>query len=400
MRNMAKTARHWLAVGWFWPLVLLVLPDCGFQAGSTTSTPPPNLNPGTGSPTSVVFCDIEPPIFGRHCASPEEVAQGVRIADGAVALNNGSVSAIAIDDSPAALAACSGTPQAVQFYGAFPNGYASCVTAGDIGPGGNYSNTDALCAAQCEDFFGETDSSGTLTPDNPPDPSVAAWCQANAHAHASTNFPETPLTSSLDFTSGCTTGGAFNTTFADPRRAREAVVWRDGVNVAASGNTLTKNAGMTTAFDAGADSSQTIAVGSDGFVDFVSGENTKAKFLGLSTGSPPEPNVDFHHIGFAIELSNDETISIWESGTEVKHQIAPYNAGDHFRVHVQASSDGTTATVTYTQIPAANACVDGQACNEQLLYTSTAHPPYPFRVDASLEDLNGTLTAQLVRIHQ
>ena len=398
MRNVVKTARHWLAVAWFWPLVLLVLPNCSFKPGAaSTSTPPPpgpNLNQGTAPFSSVVFCDIEQQNM-RHCASPAEISQGVPIQSGAVALNNGSTSGIALDYSSAALTTCNGQPQAVILYAMFPQGYASCVSATDIGPGDPYASADTLCVAQCEDFFGTTNPDNSITPTNPPDPAIAAWCMANAHA--STNFPETPLTSPLNFTGACTDAGAFNTGFADPRRAQELVAWQDLIGVTASGNTLTKTAGSTTAFDAGADSSEAITKG-DAYVEFSSGENTTAKFAGLSTGLPGDTDPGFTHIGFAIELSNDQTLSIWESGNEVAHQVAAYSAGDHFRVNVHANTDGVTATITYTRI--VGMCIAGQACNEQPVFTSTAQPPYPFRVDTSFEDLNGTLTAQLVRIHQ
>ena len=388
MRDMLKMARRWLAVGWFWPLVLIVLPNCGFQSpgGSGGGTAGPNLNPGDPPHSSAVFCDIEKQ-SARHCASDDEIAHGIRLASAAIALNTGATSGFALDDSPDALARCAGKPEAVPFFGTFPEGFSVCVNCGQTVNSAAYPDNNALCAAQCEDFVGTTLADGTFVPANPPDPATKAFCEQ--HAHASTNFPLNGC-----FDNACLTASAIDPAFVDPRRAQEPVAWRDLIGVTASGNTLTKTAGSAT-FDASADSSQTIAAG-DAYVDFSSGENATAKFAGLSTGGPPDTDSGFTHIGFAIELSSDRTISVWESGAEVAHQVAGYSAGDHFRVNVHANADGT-ASITYTRI--VGTCNAGSPCNEQPVFTSTAKASYPFRVDTSFEDLNSTLTAQLVRIH-
>ena len=392
MPIIVDSVRRWLAVGCLGSLGLLTA-GCCFCPGPIDFAPP-NLNPGVPPLSSAVFCDIEPPLLGRHCASPDEVAQGVRLADGAVALNNGSTSAIAIDDSPAALAACGGTPQAVQFYGAFPDGYASCVNATDIGPAGNYANSDALCAAQCEDFFGETSSDGTFMPDDPPDPGIAAWCQG--HAHASTNYPQMPLTSTLSFAGACSDFGTLSPGFADPRRAPEPVEWENLVGASASGSTLIKTA-MTAGFDAGGVSMQTIDA-ADGFVDFTVPDATTAEIGGLTSGPPgsdTDPGVGT--LNFGVGLALDGTLFVFENGEQIG-PFGAYAAGDRFRVTVHDRFDGT-ATVTYSRV--FGTCIPGEACNEQVFYTSTATGAYPFHVDASLFEPGASLAnVQLVRMHQ
>lgn len=402
MPDTLKTVRHWLAVGWFWPVVLLVLPNCSFTPGSsTTTTTPPgsNVNRGDSPLSSAVFCDIEPmtaPPAIRHCASADEITNGIRLADGAIALNNGSSGQIVIDDSPQALTACGGTPQAVSFFGAFPEGFLTCVNANDVGPSGAYPTTDALCAAQCEDFFGTTDANGNFVPTNPPDPGTVTWCTAVAHAHASTNFPETPLSSSLSFANACTDAGMLSPSFVDPRRAPEPVAWENLSGASASGSTLTKTK-TTNAFDSGGVSTQTID-SNDGFVDFTTTDNTTAKVIGLTTG-PPAGDTDPRDttLNFGVGLSNAGQIFVYENGNQ-SPALGMYGSGDRFRVRVHDRFDGT-ATVTYSTV--SGTCNPGSACNEQVFYTSTRTGAYPFHVDTSLYDPNATLTnVQLVRIHQ
>src|SRR5438094_44026 len=93
--------------GWLWVLVLLALPRCAGLIGVDDWSP-------ARASTTAVFCDIPkpPPPDGPQCASLDEVAfSAIRLAAAAVALNTGQLgSNIALDDSPAALAACASPP--------------------------------------------------------------------------------------------------------------------------------------------------------------------------------------------------------------------------------------------------------------------------------------------------
>ncbi|HZT76020.1 MAG TPA: hypothetical protein VFA27_05145 [Vicinamibacterales bacterium] len=386
MEKRLTTARRWLAVGWFWPLVLLALPNCSFQAGAESTSSAPNLDPGPGAHTSAVFCDIEKPLE-RHCASDDEIAQGIRIASAAIALNTGSTGQLAIDDSPAALQRCGGKPEAVTMYGAFPEGFTICLDCGGATVRGNPpANNNELCAAQCEDFFGQTGSDGTLVPDNPPDPSVVDFC--TAHAHVSTNFPLNGC-----FDNACLAPGMSNPAFFDPRRNPEPVVWQNLVGVSASGSTLTKTA-TTADFDSGASSTQTIANG-DGYVEFTVAETNTARIAGLSTGAA-DTDAHANSINFGVGLSFTGQIFVFENGNQIG-PFGTYAAGDRFRVNVRDRFDGT-ATVTYSRVT--GTCTPGSPCNDQAFFTSTTSGAYPFRVDSSLFNQNATLAnVQLVRIH-
>src|SRR5438477_8708957 len=99
MRDCLKSSGRWLSVGWFWALVLLVLPNCTFSPGGLGPTN--NLYTGSAPHSSAIFCDIEK---GRHCATDADKAVGIRLASAAEALVAGQTSSIGLDDSPAALA--------------------------------------------------------------------------------------------------------------------------------------------------------------------------------------------------------------------------------------------------------------------------------------------------------
>src|SRR5437899_2991869 len=225
----SRTLKVGWSIAWLWIVVLLVLPNCSFHP-AFVGGPGDNLDTGPEPRSSAIFCDIEM-VLGRHCASATEKAMGIRLAEAALALNTGQSSNIALDDSPTALASCSGEPQAIVFRDAFPDGTLTCLNCGSVIGTTSYPDVNAACVARCEDFFGVPNEDGSLTPDNPPDPSVATFCAA--HAHASTNFP-------LDscFEDACTSGGTPNAGFADPRRVPEPVVWQDLIGVAAASNNL------------------------------------------------------------------------------------------------------------------------------------------------------------------
>jgi hypothetical protein len=373
---------------WFWALALLVLPNCvDFHAGLVL---PPNLNPGSLPRTSTIFCDIEKPL-GRHCASETEKITGVRFAAAAVALNAGLPGGnIGLDDSPDALARCNGEPEAATFQGQFPEGYSVCLNCSDVIGTAPYPDVNAACVAQCEDFFGTILDDGLVIPDNPPDPSVRAFCLS--HARASTNFPLNDC-----FADACSPAGTLRQDFVDPRRNPEPVVWRDLIGVAASGGTLTRTEPFTGIFDAGAASSQLIDHG-DGFVEFNATETNTTRLCGLSSGGLADPDPRDVDIGYAIGLrnvNNSGRISIIENGRLVQ-SFGAYNAGDRFRVRVKDNFNGT-ATISYSRV--AEPCAPGRPCNETVLYTSATPGQYPFRVDSSFIQFGATLTdVRLVRI--
>src|SRR5262249_10387539 len=94
MRDRLKSTVRWVGSTWFWPLVLLVLPDSGFHANVTQY----NLKPGPFPQTTLVLCDVEKP-QERHCASDVDKAMGIRLAAAAVALNTGQTAAFGLDES-------------------------------------------------------------------------------------------------------------------------------------------------------------------------------------------------------------------------------------------------------------------------------------------------------------
>src|SRR5262245_39472445 len=117
----------------------------------------------------VVFCNIEDRA-GRHCATAEDKAQGIRMAAAAEAMAAGKQSMIALDDSPEALVRCNGEPEAVPFWSFFPRGIGLCA-----GCGGFQTNDDvnALCHGMCE--MEVTNSA------NPAPPDVVEFCAAHSY---------------------------------------------------------------------------------------------------------------------------------------------------------------------------------------------------------------------------
>jgi hypothetical protein len=400
MRTFLRSSVRRLCIGWYWVLGLLVLPNCTFNPGGLG--PGPNLWPGSTPRADAIFCDIEKPL-GRHCASDMEKVLGIRLSEAALALNTGRTSSIGLDYSADALSRCSGEPEAVEFQGAFPEGFSVCVNCGGVVWTASYPDVNAACVARCEDFFGTTTSDGTIIPENPPDPSVVSFC--TAHAKASTSFP-------LDgcFAGACSEAGTLNADFVDPRRTPEPVFWRDLIGVAtggADGNDLTRTAVTTGAYDAGAVSSQWIGRG-DGYLEFSVGTTTQRQVLGLSaipSGCPspcPDGDPNFTDIGFGIGLGLDARYYVLESGVtiagpDVGLSFGTYSAGERFRVSLKDNDNGT-ATVTYSRL--VGACTPGTMCNEVVFYTHTGAPAtYPLRADASLFEQTATLSdVRLVRI--
>jgi hypothetical protein len=148
------------------------------------------------------------------------------------------------------------------------------------------------------------------------------------------------------------------------------VVWTSAVNVAVSGNTITKNGGCDGCWDAGAISQQTITSG-DGSVEFTVSAGTWAT-VGLSTGNSGTSGND---ITFGLRFTPDY-VEVRESGVYKADWLQVAGA-----VHEVAVEGGV---VTYYQ-------------NGVLKYTSALAPTSPLVVDATLDAIgnavqNATIT--------
>jgi len=402
MRPGLASIARWLRAGWFWPLVLLALPNCSFHPN-----PGINLEPGPQPNTTLIFCDVELVPLQRHCATDVDKQTGIRLAAGAVALNTGQSAAIGLDESPDALARCGGQPEAVPLFGPFPQGAPYCLNGFQIGPGAPFADPQAACLAACEDKFGSTDASGTFTPAVPPATATVSFC--TAHSNPSTNVPGNP---SPGFAGGCAPNGVptmeFVTPATDLRRNPEPVNWTDFIGTSPTANDLTRTAATTGTFDAGAASTQWIGRG-DAFVEFNATESNLTHVLGLSAipqgCAPPCSDGDpsLADIGFAISLNVDGRFYVIESGSlvtgpDINGSFGTFAAGDRFRVTLTDHSDGT-ADVIYSRL--VGPCTPGTPCPDVPFFTHVSGPArYPLRVDASFREQGATLqNVTLVRIH-
>ncbi len=385
------TARaRWLKVNWFWPLALLTLPSCGLDVRGSGVATSFNANPGPTPNSGAVFCDIEKP-SGRHCASDEEInTLGIRLAAGAEALVVGEKSSIGLDYSAAALSACGGKPQAVEFEGQFPDGTPVCVNCGAVAP--DVASAGNLCVARCED----------LTQPNhvPADPGVAADCANRAHLSINAASP------TFCFGGACSDVGQYSEAFVSNRRNPEPVQWVNQTGVLTSGadnNTLKRNAATSGSFDAGASSGPTQLIEKgDGYVEFTATGTSQTRVAGLSQGAS-DPNANFTSIDFGISLFKEGCFYVFEAGAQVNgtietctapHAFGGYLSGNTFRVAVKDNFDGT-ATVSYIQVTPD--CKNQVKCDP--FYTSVKKLAYPFRVDTSFREVDGILgDVVLVRI--
>ncbi|HEY7195240.1 MAG TPA: hypothetical protein VH439_15970, partial [Gemmatimonadales bacterium] len=145
-----------------------------------------------------------------------------------------------------------------------------------------------------------------------------------------------------------------------------SATWTRDVGVALSGSSLRKTgaAGWTS----GAVSANTLESG-DGAMEFTATETNTIRAAGLSDGDVDQ---GWQDIAYGIELHNDTTIEIIESGTS-RGTFGSYAVGDRFRVEV------VSGVVTYAQ-------------NGSVFYTSTLAPSYPMVVDTALYSVGATLT--------
>ena len=148
------------------------------------------------------------------------------------------------------------------------------------------------------------------------------------------------------------------------------VTWTSLVNASASSNSLRKTGGCAGCSDAGALSSQRISSG-DGFMSFQTSDTRTLRFIGLSSGNP---GTDPREIAFGLRLQGG-TAEVREAGL-YKAEV-PFGAGDTLKVSVQGG------VVSYSK-------------NGTVFYTSAARPTYPLLVDASLLDLDASLSAVMI----
>jgi hypothetical protein len=399
MRDFLKSTWRRSRTGWYWVLILLVLPNCSFNPGGLGSGT--NLPKGPTPHDSAIFCEI-PKALGRHCATAEEQLTGVRLDEAAVALNTGRTSGIGLDFSPGALSRCGGEPEAVMFEGQFPEGFPVCLNCGSVIGTLSFPDVDTACKAQCYDFFGTMASDGTILPDSPPTPSVKTFCDANARA--ATNFPQTGC-----FMGVCTEAGTLRADFIDPRRTPEPVAWTNQLGTDTAGteeNDLLRIAPFNGNYDAGAVSQQWVTRG-DAYLEVSNDTPTSGRVIGFTQipagCAPPCDDTDpgFPSIGFGLVLNNDGRYYVVESGTfatgpDLNGSFGTYSAGERFRVSLRANGDGT-AVVTYSRLM--GTCTPGMPCNQVVFYTSTVAASYPLRVDTSLRETAGSLVdVRLVRI--
>ena len=385
MRELLTRSRRWLKVGWFWPLVLLALPNCFLDASGLG--PLPALEPGS-NPTSAIMCDI--PKFTEvtpNCAQPGDDQFGISFAHAAVALANGETSSFALDFSQPG--ACSGQPVKTEFFGSFPEGFAVCLNCGSQIPD-PHADATAVCVAQCKDLFNFGEG--------PAPSNVTQFCLD--HAKVSTNFNK-----STCFDEACE-NGTLKSDFADPRRIPEPVIWHDLIGTAAPGNQLMRTAPTTgnddVDYNAGAASKQVIGKG-DGWVEFEAAENDLGHVVGLSEScdgcTDDDPSI--FDVQFGISLNLDGRVYVIESGVfvlgpDVNNSFGTYAAGERFRVVVTDNNDGT-ATVSYFRVT--GSCSPGTPCPTAFLVSHIGPASYPFRVDASFRQQNATVAnATLVRI--
>jgi hypothetical protein len=389
--------RRFTSGWWLWALVLLALPNCTLDRSGILL--PSHLNRGELPRSSAIMCDIEK-FQGptRRCATALDLEMGVPLAAAAEALVSGQASSVGLDFSPAAQVACgAGNPQAIDFQGSFPDGFAVCLNCGVIPT--PHADATAVCVAQCRDLVDRGEA---------PFPSdILAFCEANARP--STHFP-----SSGCFDNACSEGGTLRSDFADPRRIPEPVVWRDLIGTTALGSNLTQTSPTTTGdiFAAGAVSEQWTNA-SDAYIEFEASENNLSHVVGFAQvpAACPFPCTDsdpgFADIDFALSLNNDGRVYVLEfgalvAGPDLNNSFGTYVAGERFRVRVKDNFDGT-ATVSYTRI--VGACVPGNPCNETVVF-SHAGPPavgppavYPLRAAAAFREQNATLAnVSIVRI--
>ena len=398
--NVKSLAARWLSPWWLLPVVLLALPNCALDQYGTT----PGAGvfaPGDAPVTEAIMCDFPKPLgeTESRCASADDIANGMKLTEAALALNGGWNRPIALDYSEDAILECNG-PRKIAFLEAnFPDGAQVCLNCGTQIPE-VYADPAAACVAKCIDVLNWVGS--------PPGGS-AEFCEKNAR-------PSTNFLPDVCYGDACTDGGTPKPGFFDPRRRQEPVKWIDDSGVeffGANGNGIRRNAATTgpseNDFNAGAASAQTVAFG-DAWVEFAAGENDRSHVIGFreSCADPancPDTDPGIFDVGFAISLNADNRVYVIEAKQGSMFLVHgpfgdPYTPNERFRIRLTDKHDGK-AEVSFSRI-AAGCFAEGAICTESPFYTyGGANPSYPFRVDTTFREAGGSLdNVTVVRIKQ
>ena len=381
MRDFLKPTGRWLRAGWFWPLALLTLPTCGLIYDFNTK-PAHDFDPGDPPVTGAIMCDIPKIVSGSDCANDADLAEGVSLANAAIALNLGVSKPVGLDFSPAATAACSGKPRKIAFHGPFPDGLTVCLNCAQQIPK-KYAGPLEACVAKCTALI-KTEHEMT-------DAEVNSFCAVNTHL--STNFDTTC------FEGFCTDGKPKPPipNPSDPRRTPEPLKWTDLIHTVAVGSTLSfPGSGPPPAdFSAGAASGQLINSG-DAWVEVAAGEPGVSHVVGLRTSCSnvdtcPDMDGTLADIPLSLSLNFDNAVYVIEKGNVLAGPFPNYTAGERFRIHV-VDHNNLTADISFKRLTAP--CLPNQPCDEVPLYSYPVGkgPNYPLRVDATFREPNASLT--------
>ena len=377
MRDFLKASSRRVRAGWFWPLVLLALPNCASilgvedwnPNGKGGSNPPPVFQPGSTDLSGAVMCDIPDitdPTFDACAVTDTDVMNSMRMAEAAVALVQGYNNIQVIDYSQSAFNTCGG-PKKTLFFNAFPDGTRLCLNCGTQMPV-PYLTGDEACFAKCIDLV-------QFSPQFDGDPDGAEnFCSTNAHV--STNFDKEHC-----YTGACDASGSPNLDFHDPRRDQEDVIWIPQNGATASGNNLGRTAGRSGNFDVGGFSQQCVQHG-DAWVEFQVSDANGGYAVGFS--QTPNLHETLDDVPFALVLNENSTLAIQEFGVPVAENLGTYAPGQRFRVKVIENNDGSnTATLSAVRLD----CPQPSTCVETKLGSSSSTSPnYKLWVDASLMD--------------
>ncbi|WP_276365362.1 DUF6443 domain-containing protein [Chryseolinea sp. H1M3-3] len=145
------------------------------------------------------------------------------------------------------------------------------------------------------------------------------------------------------------------------------LAWKNFVNVAVSGNTMTKNAGANNTWNAGAVSRQQLPQGVNGWVEVKVSETTTNRMIGFSDA---DTDASYTSLDYAIYL-NGANARAYENGTARGTAVA-IATGDALKI------ERIGTAVKYYK-------------NGGLIYTSTVPSNTALMVDASLYSTGATL---------
>jgi RHS repeat-associated protein len=145
------------------------------------------------------------------------------------------------------------------------------------------------------------------------------------------------------------------------------VTWGAQVGVSVTNGILTKT-GTTTGWNAGAFSTESIAAGSDGWIEFPAYEINKSKMIGLADTNP---NITYTNIDYALYL-NGTGILVYENGANIGN-FGNFVASDVLRI------ERRSGVIYYFK-------------NGLLLHTSTVPSSTVLYADCSLHALGGSIS--------